>query len=283
MRKTILILASAAILASCDKEQRTVAGGGLQIKVAPTVESEGVKASIQTADLTYFYLEVDCDDSGYSYADKFSKVGTEWHSDKPLLWKDETTPISYSAAVFNNYVFSKSSFENGAELKLPTDQHTQERLNAADLLTLKATGTNYEETTDGTLPVTLSHALTKVNLNFRLISRNPINHNDWTENPMTSLSIDGTNLSFVFQPRSGAISVKTGTVGSVTPCLQEYTTSLDFVDVVYEVILVPQTIDVGQLTINFKVWDLPYKWTNKIGFDLSAGQSTDIPIDVTTI
>ena len=65
--------------------------------------------------------------------------------------------------------------------------------------------------------------------------------------------------------------------------MQEYTTSLDFVDVVYEVILVPQAIDVGQLTINFKVWDLPYKWTNKIGFDLPAGQSTDIPIDVTTI
>ena len=274
-RRYILILALAALL-SCQKETDT-SPVGLPMLVVPTIDGT-TKASLTTADLQEFWLNVDCpSDAAFSYCGKVSKSGTAWSAGKQLYWKNETAPVNYSAAFFSGHDVSKAEFTSGAALSVPADQSTQAGLNAADLLTLKATSTTYEATTGGALPVELKHGLAKLTVVLSLGSDFYDNKYGRTVNPVTAFTIAGTNLGFNFQPATGAVTVTASTAADITPFATAKTSVAT-----YEAILVPQTIAVGDLTITFSVGANDYAWTNTDAITLSAGQSAKLPMSVTT-
>ena len=154
-------MAALLLLAACEKQSGGGPGEGLPMGVEATLA--GAKASITTDDLQTFWLQVDCSsDAAYSYCVPVSKSATGWSADRQLLWKSETAATTYCAAFFGGHDFTRAEFASGVDLTIPANQSTQAGLNAADLLTLKATSTTYEATTGGVLPVALNHGLAKV-------------------------------------------------------------------------------------------------------------------------
>ncbi len=284
-RNNIYLIATVAPLAllSCQKDVGSPSGG-LPMRVDASLSA--TRASLQTADLQEFWLQVDCpSDAAYSHFGKVSKSGTAWSADKQLYWKDETTAVSYTAAFFSGHDFTKAEFTGSVDLSVPADQSTQAGLNAADLLILKATSITYESTTDGTLPVVLGHGLTKVNIVLSLGSDFYDNRYGRTDNPITALAIKGSNLAFNFQPATGAVSIIAGTENDITPMPLSYvpgTATAKTATAVYEAILVPQTFAAGALTVSFSVGTSNYAWTNSDDITLTAGQTVDLPVSVTT-
>ena len=135
----------AALLTSCSEDDFSTGAGstGIPMQIEPSITGS-TKASMQTADLTEFYLQVASTEGAYSYFDKVSKSGTAWSASKTPLWPDETALVTYSAAYYSGHAFTTDEFAQGVDLSLPTDQSIQAGLNSADLLTLKATQTRYE-------------------------------------------------------------------------------------------------------------------------------------------
>ena len=285
-RKKIYIVVAAALslLAGCEKDPAgSGPGEGLPMGIEAILA--GSKASITTDDLQEFWLQVDCaGDAAYSYFVAVSKSATGWVSNRQLLWKSATATTNYCAAFFNGHDFTQAEFASGVDLSVPTDQSTQAGLNAADLLTLKATSTTYEATTDGVLPVALNHGLTKVNFVLSLGSDFYDNQYGRAANPVTVFTVGGANLGFNFQPTTGAVAVTAGTEADITPFASSYvpgTATAKTSVATYEAILVPQTFAAGALSVAFSVGANDYVWTNADAITLTAGQTVNLPVSVT--
>ena len=279
----ILLVAALLLLPGCQKEAPS-GGVGLPMRVAPTLAGE-TKGSLTTADLTDFYLQVVSDDAAYSYFEHASKDGSDaWTTPSRLFWKNEKASVSYSAARFGAFVFTANQFKNGVDLEVPADQSTQERLNDADLLTMAAVSRTFEETTDGTLPVALTHSLAKVTFTLTLGPKFYENLYSHGANPVKNFTVKGTGAGFNFQPKTGAVSVKSDTQANILPFASAFTPATaesKSATTVFEAILVPQALPVGALKVTFKVGTYDYEWSNASAITLEAGKTYDLAVSVT--
>ena len=277
-----LILAAALLLPSCQKETPGV--DKLSMQVAPTLAGE-TKGSLTTADLTDFYLQIVSDDAAYSYFEHASKDGSgAWTTPSKLFWKNETSPVSYCAARFGAFAFTSDQFKNGVDLEIPADQRTQERLNAADLLTMPAASRKYEDTTGGILPVTLSHGLAKVTFTLTLGPKFYENLYTRGANPVKDFTVKGTGTGFNFQPQTGVVNVKSDPQANVLPLAGTFTPATaeaKSATAVYEAILVPQVLPAGALKVTFRVGAYDYEWSNATAITLAAGKTYDLAVSVT--
>ena len=278
----ILLLAAAALLtlAGCLKDPGPAEG--LRMRVAPTLAGD-TKGSLTTADLTDFYLQVVAADPAYSYFEHASKDGGgAWTTPSRLYWKDETSPVSYAAARFGAYAFTADDFnDEGVLLELPVDQSTQEGLNAADLLLMPAASAKFKDTTDGTLPVTLSHGLAKVTFTLTLGPDFYDNFFTRTANPVKDFTVKGSNLGFNFKPQTGAVSVAADTKADITPLPGAFTPGTSEsknATATYEAILVPQEFAAGALKVTFRVGSFDYEWSNADAVTLVAGKTYDLAV-----
>ena len=272
------------LLAGCAKDPAS-SGPGEGLPMGIEASLSGSKASLTTDDLQEFWLQVDCaGDAAYSYFVAVSKSATGWVANRQLLWKSATATTNYCAAFFSGHDFTQAEFAGGVDLSVPADQSTQAGLNAADLLTLKATSTTYETTTDGVLPVALSHGLAKVNFVLSLGSNFYDNQYGRSANPVTAFTVGGANLGFNFQPTTGAVAVTAGTEADITPFASSYapgTATAKTSVATYEAILAPQTFAAGALCVAFSVGVKNYVWTNADAITLTAGQTVNLPVSVT--
>ena len=282
MNSRYLILAAVLLLsASCDKQALQGGGCGLPMQLEASLAGD-TKGSLATADLTDFYLQVSAADPAFSYFEHASKDGSgAWTTPSRLYWKDEDTPVSYAAARFGAHAFTAAEFAdaNGIELDVPKDQSTQERLNAADLLTMPAATAKFDDTTDGTLPVTLSHGLAKVTFTLTLGSDFYDNFFTRTANPVKDFTVKGANLGFNFKPQTGAVSVAADTKADITPLAGAFTpgtSEAKNATVAYEAILVPQEFAAGALKVTFRVGTYDYEWSNADAVTLVAGKTYDL-------
>ena len=286
--KTVIIaaLTISTLLVSCDKEVLSEAGGtGIPIQIVPSVAGADTKASIGTDDLTEFYMQIDCQDSTYSYFERISKTDAVWGTDRKLYWKDETTPITYTAAFFSGHAFTKAEFKDSVNLTVPTDQSTQAKLNCADLLTVKATQIKYENTAGGKLPVALYHGLAKVNFVLTLGDDFYDNKFGLKSNPLQNFTVKGANQGFNFKPQTGKVTVTANTKADITPLEGTYTPGTNTAKtatVTYEAILVPQTFAAGELSVTFGVGQEKYSWKNATAITLAAGTTVNLLVSVTT-
>ena len=285
--KTVIIAALmlSTLLVSCDKEVLSEAGGtGIPIQIVPSVAGADTRASIETDDLTEFYLQIVCQDSTYSYFEKITRTDAVWGTDRKLYWKDETTPITYAAAYFSGHAFTKAEFKNGVDLALPTDQNTQAKLDSADLLTVKATQIKYENTVGGKLPVALNHGLAKVNFVLTLGDDFYDNKYGLKKNPVKNFTVKGANKGFNFKPQTGTVTVTANTKAAITPLAGKYVPGTDkakAATATFEAILVPQTFAAGELSITFCVGQGKYIWRNTDAITLDAGKTYNLPLSVT--
>ena len=278
---TLTVATGFFLLAGCAKEA-VPTDGVLPMRLAPTLAGQ-TKASLTTADLTDFYLQVAAGDPAYSYFVPVSKSGSAWTTPMALFWKDETTPETFCAARFGAYAFTANDFKNGIDLAVPADQSSQEGLNAADLLKRPAATVKYKDTVGGTLPVTLEHGLAKLNV---VVSIGPEFYDDGLgleTTPITSVLVRGALAGFHFKPLTGEVTVKTGTQQEVSAFLSAYTpgtASAKTATATYELILPPQEIAADQLELYFCIGGWEYLWSNPSAVSLAAGTTRDLTVSV---
>lgn len=299
MKKYIIHILTAAACAltlfSCSKEKSIEpARSNGQMRFAVTVDG-ATKTSMGTADLTEFYLQITSPDAGFCYFETISNDGEgNWSASKPLYWKNEDAVITYTAAYYGalgqnyfNVKVTEDQFTEGASMELLREQSTQENLNAADLLSMKSTELSWEKAVDGVVPVTLSHALSKVNFVLTVDELFAANNLGLETNLCEGLFIDGVYAGFNFKPLTGVVTAETD-YGKTTvfPYLSdyspvtEYTPGTPTATAEYESILVPQTFAAGDLKVNFSILGVDYQWTNSEEIVLAQGGEYTIPVAV---
>ena len=279
-----LAAASLLLLPGCTKEPMG-SGEGIPMRVAPSLDG-CTRASLTSANLTEFYLQINCTDAAFGYFEKLTKSGTGWEAGKRLLWKNETTTVSYSAAFFGSHAFTESEFTSGVNLSIPANQSTQAGLNSADLLTLPAADIKYEDTAGGVLPVNLHHGLAKVKFVLTLGGAFYDANLGRTANPVTVFTVKGANTGFNFKPHTGVVTVTGGTQADITPLAGAYTpgtASSKAATATYEAILLPQSFAAGELRVSFSIGLGNYTWSNSSAITLSAGTTVNLPLSVTNV
>ena len=295
MMKNIYTIAGTLLLLgavlSCTREKALEPEQAGQMRFAVTVEGD-TKASMTSADLGQFYLKVTGPNNAFSFFDTIVKEGETWKaSSKRLLWKDEESSITYAAASYGalgadyfNIPVTNDLFTSGATMGLLTDQGTQEKLNAADLLTMKETTLAFADTDDGIVPVTLKHGLAKANFKLTLAPEYFDNGVGLEASPITGLALSGVHTSFFFSPLTGEVSIPDGaSKGAVIPFQSSYEPGTEAAKpalAVAEAILVPEAFAAGALTLYFTVAGKDFTWTNSTPLTFEQGGEYEIPVSV---
>ena len=285
LKKKYLILAAALLsLAACEKQP---GGQGEPIPMAVEVALDGTKAGVTVDDLADFYLQVNCpSDAAYSYFVHVTKATDgSWQTDKPMFWRDETTPVTYCAAWSPSHVFTQDEFTNGIDLSVPAAQTDATVFSANDQLLVKPTTTKYTDTPGGKLTIDLTHALSILRFELTLGEKFYDRAIGLTDNPVTNLSLGSMPLTYHFTASAGTVTPVTGSEADITPYASAYTpgtATAKAAKAVYEALVVPGTYEAGALTLNFKIGNGNYTWTNNQPVVLASGQSATLPVSVST-
>ena len=285
----MLFAASALVLFSCAKEKSLAPEQAGQMRFAVTVEGD-TKASMTSADLGQFYLKVTGPNNAFSYFESITKDAQgNWTASQPILWKDEESAITYAAASYGalgpdylNVPVTDALFSGGSNMGLLTDQSTQAKLNAADLLTMASTDLTFAASNKGIVPVTLKHGLAKVNFQLTLAAEYFDNGVGLEASPITGLALSGVHTSFFFRPLTGEVSIG-ASKGAVIPFQSSYEPGTEAAKpalAVAEAILVPETLAAGALTLYFSVNGKDFQWTNSTPLTFEQGGEYEIPVSV---
>ena len=277
--KIFYVLASALVLFSCSKEKSPAPGQDAQMRFAVTVEGT-TKASVTSADLKQFYLKVTGPNNAFSYFESIVKDDQgNWKASQPILWKDEESAITYAAASYGalgkeyfNATVTDDLFVNGASMGLLTDQSTQARLLAADLLTMASTDLTFAASNKGIVPITLKHGLAKVNF---VVSID--NAGELTAEGIKDVVVSGVYNGFSFKPLTGEVTAPLGaSKGAVVPFLS----SIEAGVVTLEAVLVPETLAAGALSLYITVNGKDFQWTNSEALALAQGGEYTVPVSI---
>ncbi len=275
----LYVLTSAILLLSCAKDRSVEPAQSGQMRFAVTVEGT-TKASVTSADLKQFYLKVTGPNNAFSYFESIVKDDQgNWKASQPILWKDEESAITYAAASYGalgkeyfNATVTDDLFVNGASMGLLTDQSTQARLLAADLLTMASTDLTFAASNKGLVPITLKHGLAKVNF---VVSID--NAGELTAEGIKDVVISGVYNAFSFKPLTGEVTVSLGASrGAVVPFLS----SIEEGVVTFESVLVPETLAAGALSLYITVNGKDFQWTNSEALALAQGGEYTVPVTV---
>ena len=236
------------------------------IRVTTNVnEAVLTRAGLTSTNLSNFWLRIVTGDGnvGYNYFKKITKNSSgEWESEQSMLWKDATTLTQMTAAVFGDHNFTDVEFAEGVDLTLPEDQSAENGsgIEAADLLVMKTTTVNPAEDlgNDGKVPITLRHALTKIDVTLTLgneFAKSGLNKaTDLTDFEVSSKG------SFVFYAMEGDVLADQSNDDVKVKAYRNSFTEADQSVANYECIVVPYSQ--RKLTVSFKIGDKPYSWTS---------------------
>ena len=258
---------------------------------AATVQT---RSTITTSDLTTFKVKIFNPASAmYSYFERLYLISGEWTPNNRMLWQNDQNPVTVTAAYLGSHDLTDAEFTGGANLTVASDQTSQAKLNAQDLLTMPTkdiANPSTEQTllSGGKLVINLYHGLAKLDVTLELkdefyaLNLNTANISD--------VKISGTNLGYNFQPMTTAnenygtvTAAVTPVAGDILPMKGSYTDATadsKHSTATYESIIVPQTIAAGQLTVSFKIGTRSFSWTNTTAYTLEQGKQYTLPLTV---
>lgn len=299
------LLVAGVLLAGCAKEQRlepTQDAGQMRFAVSVDGATKAGMSKDELIKLGEFYMNVVSEDSNFSYLETIRWIANTdpepvipgaWLPVSPMYWKNESASITYSAVAFgyiedleepycSNLLDAIFSTEGGL-MAIERDQSWN--IAYSDLLSLKATTLAFSNTTNGVVPVTFSHVLSKVNFEF-ILDEEFFNHDikPETESPIDNVIIGGVHTIFNFKALSGEVTADTASpLLFVEPHEYEYvqaTATEKKAKAYFEAILVPETLAAGHLTLNFNILGVDYVWTNSEAIVLAQGGEYTIPVNV---
>ena len=235
------------------------------IRVTTNVnEAVLTRAGLTSNNLSNFWLKIVTGDGnvGYNYFKKITKNSSgEWESEQSMLWKDATTLTQMTAAVFGNHNFTDDEFAEGVNLTLPTDQSAENGsgIEAADLLVMRATTVNpASDLDDGKVTITLSHALTKIDVTLTL--GNEFAKSDLNKATNLTDFVVSSKGSFYFYAMEGDVLAAQSNDDVNVKAYRNSFTQADQSVANYECIVVPYSQT--KLTVSFKIGDKTYSWTS---------------------
>lgn len=279
-------IALAVLLPSCGKEQGADQGPGkgLPMKVEAKFADDATKVGLSSDNLEDFYLMVDCSDDAFNCMEKITRQGSSWSTPYPFYWKDEITPVTYSAAKFADHEFNRAEFTGGVDLTVPSNQTSEEVICSADLLLMLPTATKYEDHPDGVLPVILSHGLSRLVFDISLGEAFYEAGFGLSGNPVTDVALDLIDVGFHLEPLTGAVTPVHGSGSGMFFYNSAYTpgSAQDKVaKAVFEAIVVPQHFNAGALRVIIYTGNSYFVWTNPTEITFEAGKTHHLPLYLT--
>ena len=243
-------------------------------EVAPTT-----KGSYTTDNIAEFDLMVtDNTKSKYSFQNtKFRKsaASDEWAPENTQLWggADDVVTIYAIAPCFKDQDTWGTGNFTRPEIPFEIEAEQHEESNSSDYLGYILNEKNVKDclTADGKLKIQFEHMLSLVKITFKLGTE--FNNKEVPQSDIISdVVISGTQRSFYPAPNPGKFTVHAiSSASDVKPYFKEWTPAKDKNGAadktgnctsLYECILVPQTMQAGELKLSFKADGKAYEWTN---------------------
>lgn len=249
--KHLFCAMAAFIWASCSDHEGAVPQDNLKgtpITVTAAVAELATRAGYGNESLpATFYLNVDNPaDDKYDYASMMKYEDGKWVSytadgaeKRTMIWDDAKTAVTATAATY--------PLTDAPTLTVRSDQSTEDAIKASDYLYMTSKEVD-PKVTDGKLPVTLAHIMSKVKLTITL----------------TSEFINDTN------------PISDVTIADIKPWEDTYARP----DARYEVILAPQTVAAGKFAVTFNIGERTFKWTSPDAVTLESGSEYTLTLNV---
>lgn len=274
-----LFFVSLATLSACQRERVTTPTDRITASIAVNT-----RAGMTTDHLVELGLFVTNPNSvQHSYPNVWMKKGadgifapTDYQSGAPILmlWQNKTTPIDVIAYAPYRQDCTAGSYTSAIQ----ADQSIESNLVLSDLVYQRTT---VNPATDlilsGAIPLSLDHALAKLDVSIDCDTI--IDGLAGSHNPVSSISIEGSKIGYIFDPSSGDIQ-NTGTAVSVVPL---NTSVVPFGGrATYEAILVPQTIASSQFKIVMDILGETYTYTLSDELILAKNKRYSFSIRITS-
>lgn len=277
--KTTYSIALLLLAVGCAKQN--VQEGGFPedhvIRVSTEV-APATKGSYTTDNITEFDLIVtDHTKAAYSFNNtKFSKSSGEWVSEKTLLWggaKDTVTVYAVAPCFKDRDLWDTQDFDRLPfyDTMCEIEAEQSEESKSPDYLcwvgSYQSAKTVDKCLTDGKLKIEFTHMLSLVRITFRLGTE--FNNGGIPQsNIISDVVISGTSRSFwittmMYDGKLSAYVPVQVIASDVKPYNTEWhaaAAETGNCTSVYECILVPQTVSVGELKISFKAGGKAYEW-----------------------
>ena len=277
--KTTYSIALLLLAVGCAKQN--VQEGGFPedhvIRVSTEV-APATKGSYTTDNITEFDLIVtDHTKAAYSFNNtKFSKSSGEWVSEKTLLWggaKDTVTVYAVAPCFKDRDLWDTQDFDRLPfyDTMCEIEAEQSEESKSSDYLcwvgSYQSAKTVDKCLTDGKLKIEFTHMLSLVRITFRLGTE--FNNGGIPQsNIISDVVISGTSRSFwittmMYDGKVSAYVPVQVIASDVKPYNTEWhaaAAETGNCTSVYECILVPQTVSVGELNISFKADGKAYEW-----------------------
>ncbi len=260
---------------------------GTKITFTASISNQSVtnvssKAGYSNATLpSNFEINVTSNNSSYSYSDvdmSYNSSSASWVSEQAMYWADSTTPVEVEA--FVPYRFTDS------EYTIQSDQSSAALLSACDLLYYYNGAVS---PTSEAVPITFEHIMSKLYIKINLTNTGV--STDLSINPITSPVITGIVTTADISDPESIQSVPTAISTSITP----YTSSTEATDMgdsfystptsnsavaYYEMIVVPQSIAAGDLSMSLTTDNNKANWSSPSSYTFESGQTYVITLSL---
>ena len=253
MKKTnYFTLAALALLslAGCTHDEEPAANGlpmtGTPLRATAEITAPVTREAMTTQDLTHYYFRVTDQDGAatteYDYFTSMTLADGQWTGDKAMTWG--TAYPKVSALEQKGVEWNQTEYTTGKTVHVQTDQSDRETgLLKSDLLYMAPKAISAADLdNEGNIKVNLAHRFAKLKV--------VVNVTGATTNPITALTIDGTQTTATFIPGTDVLTLS-GNVADITPYREstEASTSGPGYTATYECILLPQQLAANTLEV----------------------------------
>ena len=247
-----LTLAALALLslAGCTHDEEPAANGlpmtGTPLRATAEITAPVTREAMTTQDLTHYYFRVTDQDGAatteYDYFTSMTLANGQWTGDKAMTWG--TAYPKVSALEQKGVEWNQTEYTTGKTIAVQTNQSDRETgLLKSDLLYMapKAISTA-DLDAEGNIKVNLAHRFAKLKV--------VVNVTGATANPITALTIGGTQTTATFIPETDVLTLS-GNVADIIPYREstEASTSGPGYTTTYECILLPQQLAANTLKV----------------------------------
>lgn len=284
MKKTnYFILAALALLslAGCTHDEEPTANGlpmtGTPLRTTAEITAPVTREAMTTQDLTHYYFRVTDQDGAatteYDYFTSMKLADGQWTGDKAMTWG--TAYPKVSALEQKGVEWNQTEYTTGKTVYVQTDQSDRETgLLKSDLLYMAPTNVTADGLNDDySIPVNLAHRFAKLKV--------VVNVTGATANPITALTIGGTQTTATFTPETDVLTLS-GNVADIIPYREstEASTSGPGYTATYECILLPQQLAANTLKVTATAGEDTKSYTHAEALTLNSNYQYTLTLNM---
>lgn len=278
-----LTLAALALLslAGCTHDEEPAANGlpmtGTPLRATAEITAPVTREAMTTQDLTHYYFRVTDQDGAttteYDYFTSMTLADGQWTGDKAMTWG--TAYPKVSALEQKGTEWNQTEYTTGKTIAVQTDQSDRETgLLKSDLLYMAPKAISAADLdNEGNIKVNLAHRFAKLKV--------VVNVTGATANPITALTIGGTQTTATFTPETDVLTLS-GNVADIIPYREstEASTSGPGYTATYECILLPQQLAANTLKVTATAGEDTKSYTHAEALTLNSNYQYTLTLNM---